>query len=82
MLAAGDIDLDKVLVHHTSGAQVHVTHFGVAHLAVGKADELAAGLQVAGRVFCTKGIDVRGALGPDSVGIVVATFAPTIQNHQ
>jgi hypothetical protein len=31
-------DAGEVLIHHSSGAQVHVADFGVAHLAVRQAD--------------------------------------------
>ena len=82
MFAAGDVDLHQVLVHHAAGAEVHVADLGVAHLAVGQADELAAGLQVAHRILGPEGVDMRRALGKDRVGIVVAAFTPAVENHQ
>ena len=82
VLAACDVDLNQVLVHHAAGTQVHVPHFGVAHLPVGQADVFAASLQVAHRIVCPQGVDVRRTLGPDGVGIVVAAFSPAVENHQ
>jgi hypothetical protein len=59
-----------------------VTNLGVAHLAVRKTNVFSAGLKVAVRILFTQCVDVGGTLCPDSVGIVVAAFAPTVQNHE
>ena len=82
VLTAGDVDLHQVLVHHAACTQVHVAHFGVTHLAIGKADVFAAGLQVAVGIFLPQRVDIGRALGPDGVGIVVAAFTPAVQNHK
>ena len=82
VLTACDIDLDEVLIYYAACAQIHVSHLGVAHLAVRQADVFAACLKMAVGILLAEGVNVGCSLCPYSVGIVVASFAPTIQNHQ
>ena len=82
VVADRHVDLDEVLVHHAAGAEVHVTDLGVAHLPVRQTDILAAGLQVAGRIFGAQAVDHRRALRPDGIGIIVLSLAPTVEDHQ
>ena len=82
VLAHGHVDLDEVLVDHAAGAEVHVSDLGVAHLSVGQADVLAAGLQVAVRILGAQAVDDRRALRPDGVGIIMSALAPTVEDHQ
>ena len=67
MVPAGHIDFHKVLIDHAAGAEVHVAHFGVAHLAVRQADVLAAGLEVAHGIFLSQRVDEWRALFVDYV---------------
>ena len=80
--AAGHIYLHEVLVHYAAGAEVHMPDLAVAHLAVGQADVFAAGVEVGHRIFGTERVDERGSLGVDCIAMVVASFAPTVENHQ
>ena len=82
VLAAGDVDLHEVLIDDTAGAEVHVSHFGVTHLAVREADVFAAGLEVAGGIFRAKRVDFGGSLRPDGVGIIMLALAPTVEDHK
>ena len=36
VVAASHVDLHEVLIDHAAGAEVHVSHLGVAHLSIGK----------------------------------------------
>ncbi len=42
----GPVDFHQVLIYDASGADVEVANFGIAHLAVGEADVLAAGVEL------------------------------------
>ena len=82
MLAAGDVDLDEVLIDDAAGAEVHVSYLGVAHLSVGQADVFAAGLEMGHGIFCAEAVDEGRALRVDCIGLVVATFSPAVEDHQ
>jgi hypothetical protein len=82
VLAAGDIDLHKVLIDHPAGAEIHMADLGIAHLAVRKAHIFAAGLKVGTGILGAKCVDIRCTLGPYSVGIIVAALTPAVQNHK
>ena len=43
---AGYVDLHEVLIYYAACAEVHMSHLGIAHLAVGKTYIFAAGLKV------------------------------------
>ncbi len=43
----GFVDAHQLLIHHPTGAEVHVAHFGVAHLTFGQADGFPMGDQLA-----------------------------------
>ncbi len=81
VLAAGDVDLHKVLIHNASGAEVHVSHLAVAHLAVRQTDVLAAGVQMRHGIFGPEAVDEGSPLGINCIAMVVASLAPTVKNH-
>jgi hypothetical protein len=55
---------------------------GVAHLSVGQADGCAAGLEMGHGIFCAEAVDEGRALRVDTIGLVVATFSPAVEDHQ
>ena len=81
VLAAGDIDLDEVLVDHAACTEIHVADLGVAHLALRKAYILTAALELRVGIFRAKRIDMGLTLCVNCVAVVRATKAPTVQNH-
>ena len=82
MVAAGHVDLHEVLIYYPSCTEVEVSHFGVAHLSVRKADILSAGLKVAERIFFPEGLDVGSPLRVDGVCPVMLALAPAVEDHQ
>ena len=82
VLLAGHIDFDEILIDNASCAEVHVSDLRVAHLSVRQTDVFAAGLEMAVGIFCTQAVDERLALGVNRIAVVVASFAPTVENHQ
>ena len=67
MVTASDIDLYQVLVYHTSGAEVEVTHLRVAHLSVRKTYILSASLQMRNGIFCTEAVNKWSTLCIDCI---------------
>ena len=45
-VGTGAVDFYQILVNDASGADIEVSHFGVAHLSVGQAHVLTAGLEL------------------------------------
>ena len=82
VVAAGDVDFHKVLIHDPSCTEVEVAHFRIAHLSVRQSHIFAAGLKVAERIFLAERIDVWSALGVDCIGPIVLSLAPSVKNHQ
>ncbi|MNV82321.1 hypothetical protein D3C71_1760470 [compost metagenome] len=83
-LAGGDrpVDAREVLVHHAAGAEVHVAHFGVAHLPLGQADGGPRGGDPAMRKALQQAVQGRRARRGQGVGIGLLTQTDAIQNNQ
>jgi hypothetical protein len=77
-----NVQTRQVLIHDTPGAQVNVTDFGVAHLAVRQAHFQARRVNQRMRTFRPQGIHDRGFGVENSVILAVFTVAIAIQNHQ
>ncbi len=77
-----NIQTGKVLIHDAARAQVDVTHFGVAHLAIGQANFQARRINQGMRTFCPQRIHYRGFSTKNGVILAVFAIAVAIQNHQ
>ncbi|MND93237.1 hypothetical protein D3C80_854180 [compost metagenome] len=75
-------DASEVLIHHAAGAEVHVTDFGVAHLAIRKADVHAAARDQAVRHGGPQAVQYGLLRGEDSVGFRAVTVTEAVENHQ
>ena len=82
VLAACDVDLYKVLVHHAAGAEVEVTYLRVTHLALRKTYGLAACLECAHRVLLAESFDVRCSLCVDDIRLILSALAPSVEDHK
>ncbi|MNZ59880.1 hypothetical protein D3C78_779330 [compost metagenome] len=75
-------DASEVLIHHAAGAEVHVTDFGVAHLAIRKADVHAAARDQAVRHGGPQAIQYRLLRRENGVGFGAVTVTEAVENHQ
>ena len=82
VLAANLVDLNQVLIYNPSGSYVQVPHLGVSHLAVRKPHVLSAGHQLRVRIFCPEGVYVRLTLGIYSVGFILSSQSPSVEDHK
>lgn len=72
----------EILIHHAACAQVHMTDFGVAHLAVRKAHiHTAAGNQTV-RLTSEQAIINRLVGSMDGVEFGIVAMSEAIENHQ
>ena len=82
--AVGDqaVDAGDVHLHNAPGADVQVTHFAVAHLAIGQADEVIGGVQQGVGILPQQLVVRRLARQRDGVIFDLRSIAPAIQNGQ
>ena len=78
----GQIDARQVLHHHRAGAEVHVSHLGVAHLPRRQTDGEPAGRQRRVRVAVPELVEDRRARERDCVARAVWRQSPAVQYHQ
>ena len=78
----GVFDLGVILIHHPSGADVHVTDFGVAHLPGGQPDHFFRGVDDGVGVRLPQKIPVRFARLTNRVVIAFFTVAEAIEDEQ
>jgi hypothetical protein len=79
----GDIDAGQILGDDPAGADIHMSHFGIAHLTLGQPHGIAGGFEQRMRAFGQEAGVVGGArLGDGVVGRGIGTEPPTIQNAQ
>jgi len=72
----------EVLIHHSSGAEVHVADFRVAHLAVRQADfHPGTGDQAVGHGL-VQTVEHRHFRGVDSVAFVAVAVTEAVQDNQ
>ena len=83
-LARGDhfVEASDVHVDDTSGANVQVAHFAVAHLPFGKADGRAGRLHQRVRVLAQEGIVGGLARGGDGIALRGRGKTPAVENRQ
>src|SRR5574344_2738088 len=67
VLAAGDIDLYKILIYHPAGSKVCVSDFGIAHLPVRQADIFTACVKMSERISCPQAVYERRSLCEDCI---------------
>ena len=80
-VGAGAVNLDQVLVNDAAGADIEVSHFGVAHLPVGQAYVLAASQKLRVGVLGVELIEEgRGRL-IDDVALGMVADAPSVEDH-
>jgi hypothetical protein len=72
----------QFLVHHATGTNVDVTHFGVAHLAIWQTDIHARGRDQGVGIGGTQGVEIRGLGGGDGIELFLGAVAPTIHDDQ
>ena len=75
------VDPRDVHMHHASRADVQMTHFAVAHLSIGQADEVIRSMKQTMRVFRQKLVVGRFARQRYRVGEALRTITPAIQNR-
>ena len=79
----GDVDARQILRHDAAGADIHVTDFGIAHLALGQAHGIAAGFQQGMRTGGQEpGVVGCGTLGDGIVRGGVGAPAPAVENAE
>ena len=78
----GTVHLHKVLIHHTAGTNVEVTHLRVTHLAVRKAHVLAACQKLRMRVIGIQVIHIRSRGVENHIGLGAVTNTPAVKNHK
>ena len=78
----GGVDAGHVHAHDAAGAEVEVADFGVAHLAVGQADEVLAGAdEGVGEV--AQQLVVGGLAGEcDGVAVGLGAIAPAVEDGE
>ncbi|OPZ12829.1 MAG: hypothetical protein BWZ07_01046 [Alphaproteobacteria bacterium ADurb.BinA280] len=78
----GVIDAAQILIDDASGTEVHMTNFGVSHLACGQSDMHARGFNQRVRMLCQQGIPVRCSGHRNGIVRRRLAIAPAIQNQQ
>ena len=58
-----------------------MAYLGISHLTIRQTYVLAAGIEMRKRIFSPQGVDKRLSLSVNGIRVVVASLAPTIQNH-
>ena len=83
-LAVLDHQLDAGAVHvdDASRADIEMPHFAVAHLPLGQADELAAGLDQRIGIFAQQTVIGRLACEGDGVGFGFGAISPAVENDE
>ncbi len=83
-LAGGDGGVDAGDVHadDAAGAEVEVADFGVAHLAVGEADEVVAGADEGVGVVAEESVVGGLARKGDGVGVGFGAVSPAVEDGQ
>ena len=81
-VGTGAVDLHQVLVNDASGADIEVSHFGVAHLSVGQAHILTTGLELRVRIVGQQAVPIRSGGHIDYVVFLAVADSPTVQNHK
>ena len=76
------LDAGTVHVHDASGTDVEMADFAVAHLSVGQADVVAAGLNQRVGIFAQQAVVVGLAGQGDGVGFGLGAVAPAVENDQ
>jgi hypothetical protein len=76
------IDAGEVLVDHAARTDVHVADFGIAHLAVGKADMQAMRVDEVVRAGRQQAAPVRAVRERDRVVLGFDAMAPAIEDQQ
>ena len=82
VLAAGLVDLHKVLIYNSSGTEIHMADLRVSHLSVRKSDIFSASLEMAHRIFGAECVNEWCALSVDGIGVVVLALSPAVENHK
>ena len=75
------VNARKALVNNAAGTYIQVTYLGIADLACGQTDSLAAGFQGCMRIICQITVQVRSFGHSRSVCFICGSNAPTIKNH-
>ncbi len=78
----GGVDARHVGDGHAAGAEVHVAHFGVAHLALGQADEAFRGVDQPLRAGRDQPVVVRRAGIEDRIVPGIGAVAPPIEDAE
>ena len=78
----GPADAGEILEHHPAGADVGVTHLGVAHLALGQTHVQTGGRQLAAGILRKNSIQIWLAGSGDGIALLLLRQAKAIHNNQ
>ena len=76
------LDAGAVHVHDAAGADVEVADFAVAHLPVGQADEVAAGVNERVGILAQQAVVGRLAGERDGVGLGFGAVSPAVEDDE
>ena len=79
---AGLIDFHEVLINDAAGADIEVTHLGVAHLALRQTDVLTASHELRVGAGSVEQVEIRCGCVVDNVTAVVFAESPSVEDHQ
>ena len=75
------VDLNEVLIYHTTSTDVEVTYLRVTHLTVRKTYVLATSLESRMCRNCCQIIEIRSWSLEDNITLIMLTDSPSVENH-
>ena len=81
-VGAGTVDFHEVLINNATGTDIEVTDLGVAHLAVGQAHILTAGLQLRVSIIGVEIVKIGSRGAADNVVFLLIADSPSVENHK
>ncbi len=81
-VGTGTVDFHEVLIDDTSGADIEVSHFGIAHLSVGKPYVFAAGQQLGVRIRGVERVHEGSRRFVNDIAFVMFADAPAVEDHK
>ena len=72
------VNLDQILIDHTSATNVQVANLAVTHLSIGQTHVFATGLESAVWIGGAQKVEIRCRSAINSVAMTLGTLAPTV----